>query len=90
MTFTDIKLFARLSGMTSEHITELFEAGAISLDQADDLIDSLAWEPVFADQPESEELSASIERLMRDMGEFVIRLDDPVALSEELGAGAED
>lgn len=86
MTFTDVKLFARISGMTAEHITEMFEAGEISLDEADELIEDLAWEPVLCDQPEHEELSASAERLMRDMGEFVVRLDDPEALSEELGA----
>ena len=75
MNFDDIKLFARLSGMTAEHITELFEAGAIDIDEADQLIGYLNDAVELRPEPEDQELSTAAERLVLDFGDLFIEED---------------
>ena len=75
MNFDDIKLFARLSGMTAEHITEIFEAGAIDIDEADQLIGDLNDAVELRPEPEDQELSTAAERLVHSFGDLFIEED---------------
>ena len=70
MTYDDIRLLARLSGMTAEHITDLFEAGAIDIDEADQIIGDLNDAAELRPEPEDQELSAAAERLVHSIGDL--------------------
>ena len=75
MNFDDIRLFASLSGMTAEHITQLFDAGAIEVDEADQLIGDLNDDVELRPEPEDQELSAAAESLVLSFGDLFVEED---------------
>ena len=75
MTYDDIRLFARLSGMNAEHITELLDAGAISVEEADALIGELNDAVELRPEPEDQELSTAAERLVLGFGDLFVEED---------------